>query len=315
VTYLQHDPHLLAVTPAHFDEQLAALRQHYAVVTLSELRERLANGNRLGPLVVLTFDDGYTDNAETVLPLLEKHGVPATFYLATGFTGTTREYLQDDLERLLLLSPQCPDQLYLTVGGKSFVWMMRLRGAEDVNTASAAGWNMDSRADPTPRHRAHREIHNLLRFCPPGEREQVLEQIRAQCGDPGPARPTHRPISWGQVRNMATRELIELGAHTVNHPWLSALPLEEQRAEILESKRTLEEQTGRCVTSFAYPYGWPKSYTAETVGLLKELGFTNACVGFRQRICRRTDLFQLSRFGVRNWDGNGFLLRLRVAQL
>ncbi|MEI6415372.1 MAG: polysaccharide deacetylase family protein [Pseudomonadota bacterium] len=314
VAKIQQDPHLLAVTPAHFEEQLLVLRRHYPVVTLSELTENLMRGRCPGPMVVLTFDDGYADNAEAALPLLKKHDIPATFYLASGFVGTTREYLQDDLERLLLLSPQCSDELHLTVDGKSFVWA--IRSWEGGNTmASAAGWSILSKTDPTPRHRTYREIHNMLRTRSHAEQERVLEQLRDQCGDPGPARSTHRGMSWNQARQMASCESIELGAHTLNHPWLSALSLKDQRMEILESKRVLEKQIDRPVNSFAYPFGTRQSYTAETVGLLKETGFKNACSNFRERIGCRTDLFQLPRFLVRDWNGDEFLQRLKAGWL
>jgi peptidoglycan/xylan/chitin deacetylase (PgdA/CDA1 family) len=315
VAELPQDRHLLAVAPEHFEEHLLALRQHYRVVSLSELAQCLAVGSRPGPVVALTFDDGYADNAEAALPLLTKHGMPATFYLASGFVGSTREYFHDDLERLVLLPPQYPDELRITFGGKQFDWPIRSRNTRDENTASPARRNIISRLHGTRRHRAYREIFSLLRSSSHAEREKVFEQLHYQCGDPGPARPTHRGMSWDQARQMAACELIELGAHTVNHLYLSALPLKEQRAEILESKRVLEKQIGRPVTSFAYPYGTRDSYTAETVGLLKELGFTNACSNFRNRIGRLTDLFQIPRFVVRDWNGKQFLRKICKGRL
>ena len=315
VARLPQDPHLLAVTPEHFDEHLLTLRRHYRVVSLSELMEDVARRTRPSPAVVITFDDGYADNAELALPLLRKHGIAATFYLTSGFVGTTREYLQDDLERLLLLCVQCPEQLHLTVGGKAFSWAMRSGDSDDRIDATSFGWNIESKTDPTPRHRAHREIHKLLRAIRPLEREGVLEQLRAQCGEPGAARSTHRAMTWHQAGQMATCKLVTLGAHTVNHPWLAALSPQEQGAEILESKRTLEEQIGRPVSSFAYPYGGRESYTAETMGVLRELGFANACSNFRKRIGGLTDPFQIPRFVVRNWDGDELLRQLRMGRL
>ena len=313
VAHLPQDPHLLAVTSQHFEEHLLTLRRHCRVVSLSDLAESL--GNRTGVGVALTFDDGYADNAETAMPLLEKPNCPATFYLASGLVGTAREYLQDDLERLVLLAPDRPDELHLTVGAQHYRWGMRSRNPEYEDALTAGGCNMTSENDPTPRHRAHREIHALLRSASPSEREWGLEQLRRQCGDPGPARSTHRAMSWDQARHMAACQLADLGAHTVNHPYLSVLPLAEQWAEILESKRTLEEQIGRSVASFAYPYGTRQSYSAETVGLLKELGFSNACSNFRDRIGRLTDMFQIPRFVVRDWNGDEFLRQIRKGRL
>ena len=315
VTHLQHDHHLLSVTPEHFEDQLQVLKQQYKVISLSELVKGLALGKNLGAEIVITFDDGYADNAETAMPLLAKYDMPATFYLATGFVGAKREQLQDDLERLILFPQLNPDQLRLVVGGNQFIWPMHSEESVKRNNALSAGRNMECKTETMLRHQANQEIHSLMRPLLPSEREGVFDQLRSQCGDPGPARVTHRAMSWDQARHMAACELFELGAHTVHHPYLSTLSLKEQCVEILESKLTLEEKIGKPITTFAYPYGTRLSYTAETVGLLKELGFTNTCSNFRERIGRMTDPFQIPRFVVRDWNGDEFLRQIRKGRL
>jgi peptidoglycan/xylan/chitin deacetylase (PgdA/CDA1 family) len=214
----------------------------------------------------------------------------------------------------LLLPSQCPAQVKLNVGDQSLVWDMQAMD-DSGRVGSAIKWDMLSKTNPTPRHRAHREIHNLLRTLLPAGREEALKQLRCQCGDLGSARSTHRAMSWDQARQMASSDLIELGAHTVNHPWLSSLSLEEQRAEILGSKRVIEEQIQKTIRSFAYPYGTRTSYTAETIAILNELNFTNACANFGERISLRTNPFQIPRFLVRNWNGDEFMRQLRKGQL
>ena len=91
---------------------------------------------------------------------------------------------------------------------------------------------------------------------------------------PSPPFPRSRPLL------LANDNLIEIGAHTVNHPSLSSLPLKSQRHEILESKARLEDLVGSPVTSFAYPYGKRSDYSARTVALVQESGFTCACSNF-----------------------------------
>ena len=89
------DPQLLCVHPARFAEHLEHLRT-FTVLRLRELD--FAHLPERG--VVVTFDDGYLDNLQFAKPSLQKYGVPATVFAATGSTGTDREFWWDELERI-----------------------------------------------------------------------------------------------------------------------------------------------------------------------------------------------------------------------
>ncbi len=71
--------------PERFDEQLRWLVEHHRVVDLDTAADELAADAPVRPGVVVTFDDGTTDWVDHVLPALDRHGVPATFYVATDF--------------------------------------------------------------------------------------------------------------------------------------------------------------------------------------------------------------------------------------
>ena len=73
--------------PEVFDDQLAWLREHHEVAGLDETVDRLTEPATDGVHVVVTFDDGTTDFVDEALPLLCRHGVPATLYVATAFVG------------------------------------------------------------------------------------------------------------------------------------------------------------------------------------------------------------------------------------
>ncbi len=83
------------LSPADFDAQLGWLRSTQRLLTLddavAELRDTPSSGVTR-PGVVLTFDDGTTDWVDQVLPALERHRAPATFYVATSFVDEGTEF-------------------------------------------------------------------------------------------------------------------------------------------------------------------------------------------------------------------------------
>jgi peptidoglycan/xylan/chitin deacetylase (PgdA/CDA1 family) len=79
---------------ARFEEQIAAVAASRRAVPLGAALDRLNAPSRPaeGPAVVVTFDDGTADFVEVALPILVRHAVPATLYLATGFVEDGRAF-------------------------------------------------------------------------------------------------------------------------------------------------------------------------------------------------------------------------------
>ena len=138
----------------------------------------------------------------------------------------------------------------------------------------------------------------------------MLIELRRWAGLDEEGRPSHRLLSLEETSALAEGDLVEIGAHTVNHPSLASLSLESQRDEILKSKARLQDIVGSPVTSFAYPYGKRSDYSAQTVALVREGGFTCACSNFPGRVTRSTDAFQLPRVQVEDWEGEEFAQRM-----
>jgi peptidoglycan/xylan/chitin deacetylase (PgdA/CDA1 family) len=77
------------VTPSQFERQIAALMDFAEVVPLIDLPRRLQTSvSNAKPLVCLTFDDGYANFHSQVLPVLKRHGAPATAFVVTGSVGS-----------------------------------------------------------------------------------------------------------------------------------------------------------------------------------------------------------------------------------
>lgn len=301
------DPWQLAVTPRHFDEHLRVLREHGRPSSLGKLSGGVQSGAVPDRALVVTFDDGYADNLLNAKPLLEKHGVPATVFVATGYSGQDREFWWDELDRLFLQPGRLPSELRLRVKGRDLHW--ELGDASDYDEASHRrdlGWRAWQEGEPTRRHAVYRSLWQLMHPMSDGERRQVRGELLAWAGSTGSARPSHRSLTREEIPELARGGLIEVGCHTVTHPQLSALDADSQRREIVESKARLEEILGMPVTSFAYPYGRECDYSRETVGLVREAGFDCACTTSVGTVGRGSDPFQLPRVQVQDMDGESF---------
>jgi peptidoglycan/xylan/chitin deacetylase (PgdA/CDA1 family) len=75
-----------------FEREVAYLASQFKILPLSEALDRLKTNSLLGPCVSLTFDDGDVSNAEHVLPTLEKHNLPATFFINTKYLDGRSSY-------------------------------------------------------------------------------------------------------------------------------------------------------------------------------------------------------------------------------
>jgi peptidoglycan/xylan/chitin deacetylase (PgdA/CDA1 family) len=97
----------LTVTPERFEEQIAALKSRWRVVSLADAVRELESGAPRVPTAVVTFDDGYRDNLINALPVLRRHGVPATIFVTARFSDGSRRHPR---------YPDEPGQLHLDWG-------------------------------------------------------------------------------------------------------------------------------------------------------------------------------------------------------
>jgi peptidoglycan/xylan/chitin deacetylase (PgdA/CDA1 family) len=304
---LPQDPQLLCVTPEHFTEHLEMVRRYGRAMSLLEFSRRLVEGRPPARAVVVTFDDGYADNLHNAGPLLERFDVPATVFVATGYCDNGREFWWDELESLLLQPGRLPQALDVSISGRSYRWELGRDAycSEDV-WQEHRRWSVVEQRDPTARHRIYRALSELLRPLTDGQRRQALDGLWQQAGASPTVRRTHCTLSPAELRGLAAGRLVELGAHTVAHPVLSAMPAEDQEAEICGSKAYLEDLLGCQVKSFSYPFGRRCDYSPMTVSLVRDAGFTAACSNFTAPIGPEVDAFQLPRVIIRDSDGRSF---------
>ena len=85
-----------------FEKQMEWIARNATPLSLREISDILLSGEMLPPRsVAVTFDDSYRNNCTTALPILKCHGVPATFFVNTGFVGSERRYWTDKVEHAI----------------------------------------------------------------------------------------------------------------------------------------------------------------------------------------------------------------------
>lgn len=283
IAEVTHDPYQMCVTPRNFAEQLHVIRQIANPVTLVELNEGLAAGAIPRRAVCVTFDDGYADVLHEAYPLLAEYEVPATVFVTTGFLGDA--FWWDRLAHLVFSPPVLRDSLEMPIGDRIISLEQRDRDL------------------PTWREVLHSTLYQRLSMLSETRRQNSLLQIRAWSGAPPEKSRLPAAVSSAEMRVLAGSNLLDLGAHTVSHPNLAHLSESQQRTEIGQSKRKIEELIGRPIIGFSYPHG---SLTELTPRLVADAGYNYACSSHNDVVWRRTDAFVLPRFWIQDCGGAEF---------
>ena len=251
--------------PHHFAEHLEVLRKYARPLWLQQSLDARLDHAGAKRSVVITFDDGYSDNLHTAMPMLESYEVPATFFLTTAYMGGKQMFWWDELEQLLLKPDVLPATLHLSINGRSFWWKLGEAASHGDAFQKYRGWKLWKYAGPTARHRLYYSLHELLANSTEKQRREALNELRNWAGAEPICSSSHRALSLEEAVDLAQGELTEIGAHSVSHPRLSAIPVAAQWNEIHQNKALLEEIVGDTVDSFAYPFGRFSTQTADII--------------------------------------------------
>lgn len=275
------DPWSLCVHPDRFAEHMDVLARSGRVVPLADLVAAVTAGRRRTRSIVVTFDDGYADFASAALPVLERAGLPVTLFATTGQLDDAAEFWWDVLDRYLLGAAALPPRLDVRVAGRRHVWETAL----------------------VERDALHRAVHRVLGRANAAARAEALARLRGSIRGTPARTPAQRSLTAEELRRVAASSVVALGAHSVSHPFLSALDAAEQRREIVESRDRLEALTGAPVVDFSYPHG---DASRETVDLVRAAGFRSACGTACATAWAASDPWALPRVEVPDLDGAGF---------
>jgi len=275
------------VDAARFDALCGWLAAWFQVLPLDRAVRLLAEGRLPARALAITFDDGYADNEAVAMPILRRHGLSATFFVATGFLDGGRMW-NDTVIEAIRLSP---------------LTRLDLRGT----VAEALGELPLDGVDA--RRAALRQVIGATKYLQPDER---LAWVDAVARASQARLPDDLMMQSAQVQSLQ-RGGMTIGAHTVNHPILARLDEAAARQEIADSRTRLEALIGERVGLFAYPNGKAGTdYLPANVATVRDLGFDAAVATDWGAARTGDDLFQLPRFTP--WDRQRHRFAARLAR-
>jgi peptidoglycan/xylan/chitin deacetylase (PgdA/CDA1 family) len=116
-------------------------------------------------------------------------------------------------------------------------------------------------------------------------------------------------LTWAEVQELQNHGTL-FGSHTVTHPQLSGLNKDAIEMEVRDSKKAIEDKTGRVVDSFAYPYAFPQA-DAEFKRMLRDTllsaGYRNGVCTIVGRVGYRSDPLFMERLPVNGLDDQALL--------
>ena len=275
------DDATFSATAADLRLQMTYLKRWFAMPPVAAILESVARGRFSEPTALVTFDDGYRDNYELGFPVLRSLGVPACFFVVTGYVD----------------APSLPwwDRVAYSVK-RTAVDVLRIGYPE--------GLEFDLRT--TPRDLVTYRILRAYKQARSLDQERFFGELSSATGVDvdGPALSRELFVTWPAAREMQNAGMT-IGSHTVTHPILASLPEAAQRRELVESRERIGQMLGAKPDVLAYPVGGRTAFTDVTKRLAREAGYRAAFSYFGVRNDpEQLDPFSISRVAVEHTDSH-----------
>lgn len=293
----------LAVTPGELDAHLRFATRHFQCMPLSAALDVWKKKSvAAAPLLAITFDDGQLDNYVNALPVLEHHGVKASFYIPTQVLDDPAPLWHDALASLIarLAGPADARQSH---GGPA-----RNAHVEELLSEFGADAGGDLRSS------THTQVEAALettKLWSPDQRKGWIQRARSLLPDAHSGFENDF-MNVGQLKDLIARGH-EIGSHSHSHPLLPQCTDAQLQTEIAGSKRRLEDALSEPVTTFCYPNG---SIDQRSVQEVRNAGYQAAVTTQWGSNLPACDAFRLRRFDMNArhaQDRNGRFSAARLA--
>jgi peptidoglycan/xylan/chitin deacetylase (PgdA/CDA1 family) len=176
--------------------------------------------------MLLTFDDGLREIKDVVAPILMRRGIPAVFFVTTGFIDNRG--MQHSFKASLIIDPVKRDR------------------SGQIRRAAERFFARDGSSHPE----VEQGVLSLKYNDTP-----LLDEFASQIGiDFNAYLREQRPFLTKDEVVSLKREGFEIGAHTVDHPKFAHIPLDQQMTQTLESLEYVEREFKSTLRLFAFPF-------------------------------------------------------------
>ena len=217
-----------------FEDIISRVSSKYTPLSI---KEALQISKSSLPGIVVTFDDGFRDNLNVALPILEKYKVPALVNVTSGFVEQSEFPFEYHLASII-------------------------ENSSEISFYYEQGRIQLSTSDQKKKQEAYTYTKNILKFASDKNRQHTLKQLDRECK----FKPIVQYLSIKELRELSNTPLITIGSHTHYHQVLTALPEASVINDLEKGKKMLENWIDRSLIHFSYPYG---AYNKKVVKLYK----------------------------------------------
>lgn len=235
-------------TQRAFQQKLRWLKSCAEIVPLAQGLDRIRDGSGSRHLAAVTFDDGYKDNLDLALPVLQAENVHCTFFVATRYIE--QGLLFDDLVVRAFTHTKCKSFQEPRLG-------MPERSIESVGD----------------RRKVADHLLEKLKYLPPVERDRIAADVANQLSLQDRESPMLRIDGLRELRDAG----MEIGSHSYEHPISNTLSDPEFISDTTRSVEMLVQMLDVRPRFFAFPNGiLGKDFAPRHSVILEEMGFEAA---------------------------------------
>lgn len=270
-------PAWTVVRETDFQWQMEYLRSQFDIVTMAEALKRV-NCSVLStrPFALVTFDDGYRGNFDTVLPIMEKMGLPFLVYVATEKILNGGLYWHDQVINLL---------------SSKIDLLIEIESNKEISI-----FNVFAKNNEYQRWEAMEKLLSFLKGLSGPERIRAVTGILEEYGQD----ESHlRMMDEAELRRLASSNCVTVGSHTHGHELLDQLTSEQVVESLRTSGAHIRRITGQFPCHFAYPNG---NFNEETVAVVGAAGYHTATTTCRGIWTPHTTLLKIPRLAIGRFE-------------